>query len=58
MAQKVNIQERLKMRFLTVDYKEKQEAYGTNVNAADTGTIALEILNIPDSVLEELLELT
>ena len=58
MAQKVNIQERLKMRFLTVDYKEKQEAYGTNTNAADTGTIALEILNIPDSVLEELLELT
>ena len=58
MAQRVNIQERLKMRFLTVDYKEKQEAYGTNVNAADTGTIAVEILNIPDSVLEELLELT
>lgn len=58
MAQKVNIQERLKMRFLTVDYKEKQEAYGTSAQAADTGTIALEILNIPDSVLEELLELT
>ena len=58
MAQRVNIQERLKMRFLTVDYKEKQEAYGTSAHAADTGTIALEILNIPDSVLEELLELT
>ena len=58
MAQRVNIQERLKMRFLTVDYKEKQEAYGTNTNAADTGAIALDILNIPDSVLEELLELT
>ena len=58
MAQRVNIQERLKMRFLTVDYKEKQEAYGTSAHAADTGTIALEILNIPDFVLEELLELT
>ena len=58
MAQKVNLQERLKMRFLTVDYKEKQEAYGTSPAATDTGSIALEILNIPDSVLEELLELT
>ena len=58
MAQRVNIQERLKMRFLTVDYKEKQEAYGTSANAADTGSIALDILNIPESVLEELLELT
>ena len=58
MAQKVNIQKRLKMRFLTVDYKEKQEAYGTSTIATDTGSIALEILNIPDSVLEELLELT
>ena len=58
MVQKVNIQERLKMRFLTVNYKEKQEAYGTSTAAADTGSIALEILNIPDAVLEELLELT
>ena len=58
MAQKVNIQERLKMRFLTVDYKEKQEAYGSSTTATDTGSIALEILNIPDAVLEELLELT
>jgi len=58
MTQRVNIQERLKMRFLTVDYKDKQEAYGTSTAAADTGSIALEILNIPDSVLEELLELT
>lgn len=58
MAQKVNLQERLQMRFLTVDYRDKQEAYGTGAAAADTGTIALEILNIPESVLEELLELT
>ena len=58
MAQRVNIQERLKMRFLTVDYREKQEAFGTSTNAADTGSIALDILNISDSVLEELLELT
>ena len=58
MAQKVDLQERLKMRFLTVDYRDKQEAYGTNSNAADTGSIALDILNISESVLEELLELT
>ena len=58
MAQRVNIQERLNMRFLTVDYKEKQEAYGTSAHAADTGSIALDVLNIPESVLEELLELT
>ena len=58
MAQRVNIRERLKMRFLTVDYRDKQEAYGTSANAADTGSIALEILNISESVLEELLELT
>ena len=58
MAQRINIQERLKMRFLTVDYKDKQEAYGTSAVASDTGSIALEILNIPDSILEELLELT
>ena len=58
MAQKVDLQERLKMRFLTVDYRDKQEVYGTSTNAADTGTIALDILSIPDYVLEELLELT
>lgn len=58
MTQRINIQERLKMRFLTVDYKEKQEAYGTSPAAADTGSIALDIMNIPESVLEELLELT
>ena len=58
MAQKVNLQERLKMRFLTVDYKEKQEAYGTSTVVSDTGTIALEILNLPAAVLGELLELT
>ena len=58
MAQKVDLQERLKMRFLTVDYRDKQETYGTCCSSADTGNIALEILNIPDYVLEELLELT
>ena len=57
MVQKVDLQERLKMRFLTVDYRDKQEVYGTSTNAADTGTIALDILNIPDYVLEDLLEL-
>ena len=58
MVQKVNLQERLKMRFLTVDYRDKQETYGTCYSSADTGNIALDILNIPDYVLEELLELT
>ena len=58
MAKKVDLQERLNMRFLTVAYKEKQETYGTCSESADTGSIALDVLNIPDSVLEELLELT
>ena len=58
MAQKVDLQERLKMRFLTVDYKDKQETYGTCCTSADTGNIALDILNIPGYVLVELLELT
>ena len=58
MAKKVDLQERLNMRFLTVSYKEKQEIYGTCRESSDTGNIALDILNLPDSVLEELLELT
>ncbi len=58
MAKKVDLQERLNMRFLTVAYKDKQELYGTCCESADTGSIALDILNLPDSVLEELLDLT
>ena len=58
MAQNVDLQERLKMRFLTVDYRDKQEIYGTNNAASDIGAIALDILNIPDYLLEVLLELT
>ena len=58
MLQKVDLQERLKMRFLTVDYRDKQEVYGTSITASDTGAIALDILNIPDYLLEVLLELT
>ena len=58
MAKNVDLQERLNMRFLTVTYKEKQEAYGTCCDSADTGNIALDVLNIPDAVLEDLLELT
>ena len=58
MAKKVDLQERLNMRFLTVAYKDKQELYGTCCESADTGKIALDILNLPDPVLEELLELT
>ena len=58
MAKKVDLQERLNMRFLTVAYKEKHEIYGTCCESVDTGNIALDILNLPDSVLEELLDLT
>ena len=58
MAKKVDLQERLNMRFLTVAYADKQETYGTNRVSADTGSIALDILNVPNSVLEELVELT
>ena len=58
MVKKVNLQERLSMRFLTVAYAEKHESYGTCSESSDTGNIALDILNLPDAVLEELLELT
>lgn len=56
MAQQVDLRERLKMRFITVDYCGKQETYGKR--CVPVGTIATDVLNIPDSVLEELLELT
>lgn len=56
MAQPVDLRERLKMRFATVDYCEKQETYGKR--CAPAGTIATDVLNIPDLVLEELQELT
>ena len=56
MAQKVDLQERLKMRFLTVDYDGKSESYAGQTY--DAGTIAKDVLNIPESILEELLELT
>ena len=58
MAQKVDLQERLKMRFLPVEYRDKQEVYGTSTTASDTGAIALDILNISDYLLGVLLELT
>ena len=58
MAKKVDLQKRLNMRFLTVSYEEKQETYGTCTDSANIGSIALDILNMPDPVLEELLDLT
>ena len=58
MAKKVDLQERLNMRFLTVAYADKREIYGTSQVSADTGSIALDVLNVPDSVLEELIDLT
>ena len=58
MAKKVDLQERLNMRFLTVAYAEKHETYGTCGESSDTGNIALDILNLPDPILEELLALT
>lgn len=56
MANKVDLQERLNMRFLTVDYDGKNEVYAGQTFMA--GTIARDILNISDVVLEELLDLT
>ena len=56
MAQKVDLQERLKMRFLTVDNDGKSESYAGYTY--DAGTIAKDVLNIPESILEDLLELT
>ena len=56
MVQKVDLQERLKMRFLTVDYDGKSESYAGQTY--DAGTIAKDVLNITNAVLEELLELT
>jgi len=50
VAQNVDLQERLKMRFLTVAYRDKQETYGTCCSSADTGNVALDILNIPDTL--------
>lgn len=44
------------MRFLTVDYDGKSESYAGQTY--DAGTIAKDVLNIPETVLEELLELT
>ena len=38
--------------------KKKQETYGTYCESADTGNIVQDILNLSDSVLEKLLELT
>ena len=58
MAKKVDLQERLNMRLLTVAYADKREIYGTSQVSADTGSIALDVLNVPDSVLEELIDLT
>jgi len=56
LAKNVDLKERFQMRFLTLDYCGKQEVYSDQTFPA--GTIAMDILNIPDSVLEDLLELT
>ena len=56
MVQMIDLQERMKMRFLTVDYAGKSEGYADHTY--DVGTIAKDILNIPDYILEELHKLT
>jgi hypothetical protein len=56
LAKNVDLNERFKMRFLTLDYCGKQEVYAGKSFPA--GTIALDILNVPDTILDELLELT
>ena len=46
MATKLDLQERLNMRFLTVANKEKQEIYGTCGESADTEILCGEVNDI------------
>ena len=52
----VDLEERLKNTFLTLDYCGKEEAYAGKTFPA--GTVALDVLNIPEDTVEVLLELT
>ena len=52
----VDIKERLKLSFLTLDYCGKQEIYASQT--FPTGIIACDVLNIPTETVERTLELT
>lgn len=55
MAQKVDLQERLKMRLLTVNYDGKSESYAGCTY--DAGTVAKDVLNIPEDYLLEAVDI-
>lgn len=50
MAAFVDMKERLKLSFLTLDYCGKQELYTSQT--FPTGTIACDVLNIPAETVE------
>lgn len=52
----VDLEERMKMTFLTLDYCDKEETYAGKV--FHTGTVATDVLNIPEDTVEELVRLT
>lgn len=52
----VDLEERLKNTFLTLDYCGKEEVYAGKTFPA--GTVALDVLNIPEDTVEALMELT
>ena len=51
-----DLKERLKNTFLTLDYYGKEEVYGGKTFPA--GTVALDVLNISEEIVERVLELT
>lgn len=56
MAAFVDMKERLKLSFLTLDYCGKQEIYASQT--FPTGTIACDVLNIPAGTVDRILDLT
>ena len=56
MAAFVDLKERMNMTFLTLDYCGKEEIYGGKNFA--TGTIACDVLNIPEETVHQIVLLT
>lgn len=56
MAAFVDMKERLKLSFLTLDYCGKQEIYASQT--FPTGNLACDVLNIPDETVKSILALT
>lgn len=52
----IDLKERMKMTFLTLDYFGKEECYAGKT--FPTGTVATDVLNIPEDVVEEVVRLT